>query len=292
MRKKTTTLLALLALLLTWMPCQAGTDKIVVAYVASWTTGRLPDPTLMTHINYAFGHVKKTFDGVDIQNPDFLKEVVALKQQNPKLKVVLSVGGWTSGNFSEMAASAQYRRAFAKDCRRVVDQYGLDGIDIDWEYPTSSVAGISSSPDDTDNYTLLMRDLRKALGKKKLLTAATVADARYIDFNGCLRYMDFVNIMAYDVANPPKHHTTLYRSPLSGRITVQEAVEAQPLGVAEEPAPAVQREQPSTPQLNENRVYDLPKPAGVENKNLVKKRIKKVVILYDDHSFSEYYPED
>lgn len=226
MRKKTTTLLALLALLLTWMPCQAGTDKIVVAYVASWTTGRLPDPTLMTHINYAFGHVKKTFDGVDIQNPDFLKEVVALKQQNPKLKVVLSVGGWTSGNFSEMAASAQYRRAFAKDCRRVVDQYGLDGIDIDWEYPTSSVAGISSSPDDTDNYTLLMRDLRKALGKKKLLTAATVADARYIDFNSCLRYMDFVNIMAYDVANPPKHHTTLFRSPLSGRITVQEAVEA------------------------------------------------------------------
>ena len=61
---------------------------------------------------------------------------------------------------------------------------------------------------------------------------------------------------------------------------------------AEEPAPAVQREQPSTPQLNENHVYDLPKPAGVENKNLVKKRIKKVVILYDDHSFSEYYPED
>ena len=72
----------------------------------------------------------------------------------------------------------------------------------------------------------------------------------------------------------------------------QEAVEAQPLGVAEEPAPAVQREQPSIPQLNENRVYDLPKPAGMENKNLVKKRIKKVVILYDDHSFSEYYPED
>lgn len=72
----------------------------------------------------------------------------------------------------------------------------------------------------------------------------------------------------------------------------QEAVEAQPRGVAKEPAPYVQREQPATPQLDENRVYDLPKPAGVENKNLTKKRIKKVVILYDDHSFSEYYPED
>jgi len=180
----------------------------------------------MTHINYAFGHVTKTFDGVYVQNPSFLKEVVALKKQNPKLKVVLSVGGWTSGNFSEMAASDKYRRSFAKDCRRVVDEYGLDGIDIDWEYPTSSEAGISSSPDDTRNYTLLMRDLRKALGKKKLLTAATIADGKYIDFKSCLRYMDFVNIMAYDVANPPKHHTTLFRSELSGRITVEESVEA------------------------------------------------------------------
>lgn len=226
MKKRTATLMALLALLLTCTPCQADTDKYVVAYVASWTTGRLPDPNLMTHINYAFGHVTKTFDGVYIQNPDFLKDVVALKKQNPKLKVVLSVGGWTSGNFSEMAASDQYRRSFAKDCRRVVDLYGLDGIDIDWEYPTSSEAGISSSPDDTHNFTLLMRDLRKALGKKKLLTAATIADGKYIDFPSCLRYMDFVNIMAYDVANPPKHHTTLFRSALSGRITVQEAVEA------------------------------------------------------------------
>ena len=201
-------------------------DKIVVAYVCSWTDMRLPDPTLMTHINYAFGHVNKSFNGCDIQNPPFLRQVVALKRQNPKLKVMLSVGGWTSGNFSEMAADARNRAAFAKDCRRIVDKYGLDGIDIDWEYPTSSEAGISSSPDDTKNFTLLMRDLRKALGKKKLLTAATIADGIYVDFPACIRYMDFVNIMAYDVANPPKHHTTLFRSPLSGRITASEAVQA------------------------------------------------------------------
>ena len=49
-------------------------------------------------------------------------------------------------------------------------EYGLDGIDIDWEYPTSNAAGISSSPDDTKNFTLLMRDIRKAIGPKKLLT--------------------------------------------------------------------------------------------------------------------------
>ena len=180
----------------------------------------------MTHINYAFGHVNKTFDGCDVQNPEFLKRVVGLKRQKPSLKIQLSVGGWTSGNFSEMAADAKCRMAFARDCGRIVKEYGLDGIDIDWEYPTSSEAGISSSPDDTRNFTLLMRDLRKVLGKDKLLTCATIADGKYVDFPACVKYMDFVNIMAYDVADPPRHHTTLFRSPLSGRITVSEAVEA------------------------------------------------------------------
>ena len=216
----------LAALLLMMATADAQAERYVVAYVASWTTQELPDPTLMTHINYAFGHVTDSFDGVRIQNPDFLRKVVGLKVQNPKLRVVLSVGGWTSGNFSEMAATKKTRRAFAKDCRRVVDEYGLDGIDIDWEYPTSNAAGISCSPDDTDNFTLLMRDLRAALGNDKLLTIATVADAKYINLRDCIDYLDFVNIMAYDVANPPKHHTTLYRSELSGRITVEEAVEA------------------------------------------------------------------
>ncbi|HEY9542410.1 glycoside hydrolase family 18 protein [Prevotella sp.] len=201
-------------------------EKIVVAYVCSWTDLRLPDPQLMTHINYAFGHVNKTFDGCDVQNPEFLKRVVGLKKLKPELKIQLSVGGWTSGNFSEMAANAKWRMAFAKDCGRIVREFGLDGIDIDWEYPTSNEAGISSSPDDTKNFTLLMRDLRKVLGKGKLLTAATIADGKYIDFRACMKYMDFVNIMAYDVANPPHHHTTLFRSPLSGRITTAEAVEA------------------------------------------------------------------
>lgn len=201
-------------------------ERLVIAYVCSWTDLRLPDPTLMTNINYAFGHVNSTFNGCNVQNPEFLKRVVGLKKINPRLKIQLSVGGWTSGNFSEMAADAKNRMLFAKDCARIVKEYGLDGIDIDWEYPTSNEAGISASPDDTKNFTLLMRDLRKTLGKDKLLTAATIADALYIDFPACIKYMDFINIMAYDVANPPKHHTTLYRSALSGRITVSEAVEA------------------------------------------------------------------
>ena len=109
-----------------------------------------------------------------------------------------------------MAANDEYRRAFAADCDRVVKEFALDGIDIDWEYPTSSMANISSSPDDTENFTLLMQDIRAAIGNEKELTLATVASARYIDFKAILPSVDFVNIMAYDMASAPKHHSALY----------------------------------------------------------------------------------
>ena len=111
-----------------------------------------------------------------------------------------------------MAADADNRLAFAADCKRVIDEFGLDGIDIDWEFPTSNMAGISSSPDDTRNYNLMMRDIRQAIGSNKLLTLAAVCSADYIDFEGVMPYIDFVNIMAYDMENPPKHNAPLYQS--------------------------------------------------------------------------------
>jgi len=152
-------------------------SKVVVAYVTSWSEV-MPDPQYMTHINYAFGHVNESFNGVKIDNEERLRQIVDLRKQKPELKVLLSIGGWGSGRFSEMAANDEYRRAFAADCDRVVKEFALDGIDIDWEYPTSSMANISSSPDDTENFTLLMQDIRAAIGNEKELTLATVASAR------------------------------------------------------------------------------------------------------------------
>ena len=200
-------------------------EPVVVAYVTSWTKV-VPDPTVMTHINYAFGHVNDQFNGVRIDNEQRLRDIVSLKRKQPKLRVMLSIGGWGSGRFSEMAASEENRKAFCADCRRVCKELGLDGIDIDWEYPTQNSACISSSPQDTENFTLLMRDLRQALGNKRWLTLASVGNAKYIDFGSCQQYLDMVNVMAYDMANAPKHHAALYRSQRAGWSTASEAVEA------------------------------------------------------------------
>lgn len=186
-------------------------EKVVIAYVTSWSSV-LPDAAIITHINYAFGHVNETFNGITISNENRLRELVKLKKQKPTLKILLSIGGWGSGRFSEMAGDNTNRENFALDCKRVTEVFGLDGIDIDWEYPTANMAGISASPDDKENFSLLMRDLRLAIGKHKLLTLATAANAKYYDFKKIVDYVDFVNMMTYDMGTPPYHHSALYPS--------------------------------------------------------------------------------
>jgi len=199
--------------------------KIVLAYVTSWSDV-MPEASHLTHINYAFGHVTDDFRGVRIDNVRRFKKIVRLKKKWPHLKVLLSVGGWGSGRFSEMASNELYRLSFAKSCAKAVKRYKLDGIDIDWEYPTSSAAEISSSPGDRDNYTLLMRDLRAALGPDKLLTHATGANARYYDFKALDRYVDFTNVMSYDLGWAPYHNSPLYRSAITEEMSADEAVKA------------------------------------------------------------------
>jgi chitinase len=192
-------------------PQPAPTETVIVGYATYWDS-TIPDPTLLTHLNYAFAHIKGDFETLDIKTESRLRLMVALKKQNPALKVLLSVGGWEAGNFSEMAASETHRKNFCKNCLTAVTTYGLDGIDIDWEYPTSKAAGISASPDDTQNFTLLMRDLRETLGKDRLLTMASASNAKYVNFKEAVPYMDFVNVMTYDMGDPPKHNAALYRS--------------------------------------------------------------------------------
>lgn len=192
-------------------PISPAEGYIVVGYATYWET-TMPDPTLLTHINYAFALIKDDFETLDIKKSSRLQQIVGLKSKNPDLKVMLSVGGWGAGNFSEMAADENHRKKFCENCLAAVNQYGLDGIDIDWEYPSSSSAGISSSPNDIANFTLLMKDLRSVLGPDKLLTIASYAGVKYYNFAAAGQYLDFVNIMTYDMGKPPYHNAALYKS--------------------------------------------------------------------------------
>lgn len=195
-------------------------QRLVVAYVGAGSDV-MPDMRLMTHIDYAFGHVNETFNGIRISRPERLEAIVAAKGD---VKVCLSIGGWGSGRFSEMAATEAGRKDFALDCARVIRQYNLDGIDLDWEYPTSSAAGISSSPEDTENFTLLMKEIRSAIGPDMLLTLASAASAKFIDFEAILPVIDWVNVMSYDMGRPPRHNAALRRSPNAG-FTMEGALE-------------------------------------------------------------------
>lgn len=196
----------------------------LIAYVTSWTP-EIPDPTNLTCINYAFGHVNDNFNGVRIDNPKRLRQIVKLKKIKPELNVVLSVGGWGSGRFSEMVSDPKLRGKFARDCRRKVRRFRLDGIDIDWEYPGSDVAGISAAPTDSANYTLLMRDLRNTLGKDKILSQATVASCRYIDYRAVNEYVDYTNVMTYDMGDENTHNSPLHKSPLVFSVAADECMQ-------------------------------------------------------------------
>ena len=101
-------------------------------------------------------------------------------------------------------------------------EYGLDGIDIDWEYPGTSLAGIASDRSDKENYTLLLAELRKTLDTYRegmLVTTAVGGDVYFAlqtDMKEASRYLDYVQLMTYDLQGGFQkvtgHHAALYHS--------------------------------------------------------------------------------
>ncbi len=217
---------------LPYTPSAAVAGRAVIAYVAYYGT-TLPDVRLCTHINYAFAELYMQggkYRGFKPQGKlERFESVVALKQQNPNLKILLSFTNNVSNSdntkgwgFSVLAASDEQRKAFAADCLEFCREYGIDGIDIDWEFPGLSWSGqVVDTMNDVENHVLLMKQLRETLGNDYLLTyAGYVMDRRslsqggyrYIDIKALDQVVDYVNIMTYDMDEGAAPHNAISSS--------------------------------------------------------------------------------
>jgi chitinase len=184
----------------------------------------------LTRINYAFANIKNgrivSGFGHDDEN---LAKLVALKQENPSLTVLVSVGGWLwSGAFSDMALTRQSRNIFIASVVDFVRSHQLDGLDIDWEYPGMPGATPHFRPEDKQTYTLLLKELRarfnqleKELHRPLFVTIATGASQEFLDhteMDKVQKYVDTINLMAYDYYEPGSgpitgHHAPLFANP-------------------------------------------------------------------------------
>lgn len=197
---------------------------IAAGYIVDDQLPSITDEDLakLTHLNVAFGHVQN--DEICTGHLKHLDLLPTFKRKCPDLKIVLSVGGWSAGGFSEAASTETGRAKMAETAVRAVKEHGFDGIDLDWEYPCYGEAGIESSPDDKTNFTLLLKAIREALDRQGALderhyslTIAAGADQYYVDgteMDKVQQYLDFVQLMTYDMRGGFQvltgHHTNLY----------------------------------------------------------------------------------
>ena len=209
------------------------------------------DAKSLTHINFAFidmdsnGDLKLCDEYADFQI-DTIPEIKSdyptsyiglfgafsvLKIKNPHLKLGVSVGGWTkSGDFPGIAKDKVKRQNFASNIAKFVDYVGFDLVDIDWEHPTvyrdgnEWDEGCPGSAEDTENFTLLMKELRNELDKLEqkngkhyelsIAMSAEIGMLKVIEYDKVLQLVDFVNLMTYDLAGSwnsyTSHQTPLY----------------------------------------------------------------------------------
>lgn len=216
-----------------------GQKPMVIAYYTE-NSSEVPDANYVTHINFAHGRFVNTKTGeggivigkanTSTDNSSYislLKKVLALKKTNPELKVLLMVGGWgeAADGFSMMARSEKGRADFCKSVKEKLDTYGMDGIDIDWEYPGGGPSTNAKSDKDAKNFNILLKELRETLGDTKIISYASASNAKYCDFKGALLYLDYVNVMTYDMGEPPYHNSPLHKSSTFNQSGCDDAVE-------------------------------------------------------------------
>jgi len=172
-------------------------------------------------INLAFGTVNDDHT-IKFDAAKYAPKLREIRKVNPEIKILLSIGGWGAGGFSNAAITEEGRKTFAESCKQAVIDADLNGIDLDWEYPTVPAAGIDARPEDKETFTLLLQEIRDALDtietdEHLMLTIAAGSGEYYIEgteMEKVASILDYVQIMTYDMASSyitfTGHHTNLF----------------------------------------------------------------------------------
>ena len=159
------------------------------------------DIRFLDAIIYAFVEIDSSGNLV-VPAPSFLRSMVRLKEEKPELLVIAAIGGWAADGFSDAALTPTSRYNFARNVQKLINDYKLDGIDLDWEYPGSSASGIKSRPQDRENFTLLITALRDVLGPNTWISVAGTGDSTYInnsvEIDKIAPLITHFNLMSYD----------------------------------------------------------------------------------------------
>ena len=167
----------------------------VMGYLPSWA-GSVSSIQFskLTHINYAFLLPTSSGGYQAIDNPSKLSSMVSSAHANG-VEALISVGGGGGGNgFAGIVASSANINNFVNSMLSFCNQYGLDGVDIDWEYPSAGTQA--------NNFLTMMTALSTALHNQgKILSVAVIGDGGDYIVGGIFNVVDIVMIMAYDDNN-------------------------------------------------------------------------------------------
>jgi len=205
---------------------------LVIAYymgngtdVAKYKTGEL------THIIYSFLHLKGNTLAVNKSGDSVaITKLVALKNSNSKLKVILSMGGWGGcPTCSKVFDSERKRLEFAQSVLQLFKDYHVDGLDLDWEYPAmESVSGHEFMPEDEQNFTSLIQILRQTIGPGYELSFAAGGFKEYleqsVEWEKVMPLVNYVNVMTYDLVNGESKRTG-HLSPLYSTLQQEESTD-------------------------------------------------------------------
>uniref|UniRef100_A0A8C6PFT4 Acidic mammalian chitinase-like n=1 Tax=Nothobranchius furzeri TaxID=105023 RepID=A0A8C6PFT4_NOTFU len=227
-------LLTVVGILLT---VHLATSNKLVCHMTNWAQYRPSsakftpdniDPFLCTHVVYALATINSfnQITTIEWNDQELYGSLNSLKNYNPALKTLLSVGGSVNGvsPFISMVAKPEGREAFIKSAISFLRANSFDGLNLAWEYPGHN----GSPPQDKERFTLLVTELSKAFEddakdnkKTKLLLSVNAAAIpatieRAYEVNKIALHFDFINVMTYDYHGHWEpvtgHNSPLYRS--------------------------------------------------------------------------------